>query len=228
MSKYTGPKIRIIRRLGVLPGLTRKIIKNRIKTPGQHGKISLFKSKRFSLSDDYKERLFEKQKVRFNYGITEQQLISYYKYAKSLKKATGNALLELIEFRLDCILYRLGFAPSIPAARQFINHGHVLVNNRLVTIPSFNCDINDIISIKEAEKSKNLISSNFKAEKKRRVTLEHHLKRINYKDSHHFAVLPKHLQTNTKKLEGKIIGPINRKDVLIKVNELKIVEYYSR
>jgi hypothetical protein len=79
MARYTGPRIRIIRRLGLLPGLTRKSAKNRTKTPGQHGKLVFAKTKRSSLSDDYKERLLEKQKLRFNYGVTEKQLVGYFK-----------------------------------------------------------------------------------------------------------------------------------------------------
>ena len=100
MTRYTGPRVKIIRRLGLLPGLTRKTTKTRTKTPGQHGKLVLAKSKRSSLSDDYKERLLEKQKLRFNYGVTEKQLVSYYKEAKRRKTSTGTTLLELLEGRL--------------------------------------------------------------------------------------------------------------------------------
>ena len=139
MVRYTGPRIRIIRRLGLLPGLTRKSTKNRTKTPGQHGKIMFTKTKRSSLSDDYRERLFEKQKLRSNYGVTEKQLISYFKEAKRKSGATGTVLLELLESRLDCVVYRLGFASTIPAARQIVNHGHILVNNKSLRIPSFIC-----------------------------------------------------------------------------------------
>ena len=83
MVRYTGPRVRIIRRLGLLPGLTKKNAKNRTKTPGQHGKLVFSKTKRSSLSDDYRERLLEKQKLRFNYGVTEKQLVSYFKEAKN-------------------------------------------------------------------------------------------------------------------------------------------------
>ena len=161
MVRYLGPKIKIIRRLGLLPGLTRKTTKNRKKTPGQHGKVLFLKKSRSSLSDDYRQRLLEKQKLRFNYGVTEKQLISYFKKAKSSKGSTGNLLLQLLESRLDCIIYRLGFAPTIPAARQIVNHGHVLVNKKLVNIASFLCSPNDILSIKEREQSEKLLTSNF-------------------------------------------------------------------
>jgi len=228
MARYTGPKIRIIRRLGLLPGLTRKTIKNRTKSPGQHGKIVFAKSKRSSLSDDYRERLLEKQKLRFNYGLTEKQLISYYKEAKRRKGSTGTILLELIEARLDCVIYRLGFAPTIPAARQIVNHGHILVNNKAINIPSFICKTGDIITTKEKDISKNLISNNFISQQQKRKLIQRRMKRVNLTKSRFHSLLPKHLEVDSEALIGKFISPVKRKDVLVRVKELKIVEYYSR
>ena len=228
MSRYIGPRLRIIRRLGLLPGLTRKGTKNRIKTPGQHGKLIFTKSKRSSLSDDYRERLLEKQKLRFNYGITEKQLVAYYHEAKRLKGSTGTLLLELLESRLDCILYRLGFASTIPAARQLVNHGHILINNKSVTIPSFLCRPNDIISVKEKETSTKLIADNFETQQQRRKLIQRRMKRINLTKSRFHSLLPKHLEITTEPLKGKVISAVKRKDVLVKINELKVVEYYSR
>ena len=230
MARYTGPRIRIIRRLGLLPGLTRKITKNRTKTPGQHGKIIFTKSgsKRSSLSDDYRERLLEKQKIRFNYGLTEKQLISYYKEAKRRKGSTGTLLLELIEARLDCVVYRLGFASTIPAARQIVNHGHILVNNKPINIPSFICQSGDIITIKEKENSKKLISENFITQQQKRKLIQRRMKRVNLTKSRFHSLLPKHLEVDSETLIGKFLSPVKRKDVLIRVKELKIVEYYSK
>jgi len=228
MARYTGPRIRIIRRLGLLPGLTRKITKNRTKTPGQHGKIIFTKTKRSSLSDDYRERLLEKQKIRFNYGLTEKQLISYYKEAKRRKGSTGTLLLELIEARLDCVVYRLGFASTIPAARQIVNHGHILVNNKPINIPSFICQSGDIITIKEKENSKKLIAENFITQQQKRKLIQRRMKRVNLTKSRFHSLLPKHLEVDSETLIGKFLSPVKRKDVLIRVKELKIVEYYSR
>ncbi len=228
MARYTGPRIRIIRRLGLLPGLTRKITKNRTKTPGQHGKIIFTKTKRSSLSDDYRERLLEKQKIRFNYGLTEKQLISYYKEAKRRKGSTGTLLLELIEARLDCVVYRLGFASTIPAARQIVNHGHILVNNKPINIPSFICQSGDIITIKEKENSKKLISENFVTQQQKRKLIQRRMKRVNLTKSRFHSLLPKHLEVDSETLIGKFLSPVKRKDVLIRVKELKIVEYYSK
>lgn len=228
MARYTGPRIRIIRRLGLLPGLTRKNIKNRTKTPGQHGKIVFTKTKRSSLSDDYRERLFEKQKLRFNYGVTEKQLVAYFKEAKRRSGSTGSILLELLESRLDCIIYRLGFSTTIPSARQIVNHGHVLVNNRAVNIPSFICKAGDIISIKEKVQSKNLISENFQIQQQKRKLIQRRMKRVNLTKSRFHSLLPSHLEVDTETLIGKFLSTVKRKDVLVRVNELKVVEYYSR
>jgi small subunit ribosomal protein S4 len=228
MVRYTGPKIRIIRRLGLLPGLTRKSTKNRTKTPGQHGKLVFTKTKRSSLSDDYRERLFEKQKLRFNYGITEKQLVSYYKTAKRQAGATGTVLLELLEARLDCVVYRLGFASTIPAARQIVNHGHIIVNNRLVNIPSFTCQKGDVISIRDRSQSKNLIRVNFEIQQQKRKLIERRMKRVNLTQSRFQSLLPSHLEVNNENLIGKFLSPVKRKDVLLRINELKVVEHYSR
>lgn len=229
MARYTGPRIRIIRRLGLLPGLTRKNTKNRTKTPGQHGKLVFTKTKqRSSLSDDYRERLLEKQKLRFNYGVSEKQLVSYYKEAKRRQGSTGTLLLELLEARLDCVIYRLGFAPTIPAARQIVNHGHILVNGKSINIPSFICQKNDVITVKEKEKSKKLISDNFETQQQKRKLIQRRMKRVNLTTSRFHSLLPKHLEIDNEKLVGNFLSPVKRKDVLVRVNELKIVEYYSR
>jgi small subunit ribosomal protein S4 len=228
MVRYTGPKLRIVRRLGLLPGLTKKIVKNRTKTPGQHGKLVFTKTKRSSLSDDYRERLLEKQKLRFNYGITEKQLISYYKEAKRKKGSTGIGLLELLEARLDCIVYRLGFASTIPAARQIVNHGHILVNNRSIDIPSFICQPGDQIQVKDKLTSKKLVSSNFEIQQQKRELIQKRMKRINLTRSRFHSLLPKHLEIDPTTLIGKMVSEVKRKDVLVRINELKVVEYYSR
>lgn len=228
MVRYTGPRIRIIRRLGLLPGLTRKSSKNRTATPGEHGKVVFAKTKRSSLSDDYKDRLLEKQKLRFNYGVTEKQLVAYYKEAKKATGSTGKILLELLEARLDCVVYRLGFAPTIPAARQIVNHGHILVNKKLVNIASFNCKPGDVITMRNKESSKKLISENFELQQQRRKLIQRRMKKINLTKSRFQSLLPNHLEVNTENMVGKFLFPVKRKDVLLRINEFKVIEYYSR
>lgn len=227
MVRYIGPRLRIIRRLGLLPGLTRKTSKNKKKTPGEHGKLLFKNSKRASLSDDYKIRLIEKQKLRFNYGVTESQLLSYYKKAKKFKGSTGSLLLELLEARLDCLVYRLGFAPTIPSARQLITHGHLLVNNKKVTIPSFLCKIGDSISIKDNQKSKEIVNQHFQKQQRKRKLILQRMKKMKYKKHRFTSLLPTHLKIDSKNLIGKVLSSVKRNNLLIKINELKVVEYYS-
>ena len=126
MSRYRGPKIRIVRRLGELPGLTNKNDKL-----AKHYQVSIEKvrGKQNNVSS-YAVRLQEKQKLRYHYGLSEKQLLSYVKEARRLKGSTGSVLLQLLEMRLDNIVYRLGIGNTIPASRQIVNHGHIYVNGK--------------------------------------------------------------------------------------------------
>lgn len=236
MVRYIGPKIKIVRRLGVLPGLTRKVPKLRKNSPGEHGRKMFFRPRRMSLSGDYRDRLFEKQKLRFNYGITEKQLISYYQRAKKKKTETGTTILQLLESRLDSIVYRLGFAPTIPAARQLINHKHIFVNNKLVSIPSFLCCKGDLLSIKSNTKSQKIVSSNVqKIQEKRNLVLKRIQQSFTKKKFQSFrkkytfkTLLPSYLKLDAEKLQGKLIGLIKRRSIILRIKELKVVEFYSR
>jgi small subunit ribosomal protein S4 len=229
MVKYIGPRIKVIRRLGALPGLTRKVIKMRRKTPGEHGKLRFSQSQRPSLSGDYRERLLEKQKLRYNYGITESQLISYYKKAKKGKESTGGLLLKFLESRLDCIVYRLGFAPTIPSARQLVNHRHILVNEKIVNIPSFLCKKGDLISVKKKDQSKNLVSSCLSILEKKRRLVESRIRTFKISKKQNIkTLLPGHLQVSLESLTGKVAKVIKRSNHIMKIKDLKVVEYYSR
>nr|YP_010338724.1 ribosomal protein S4 [Glaucosphaera vacuolata]UNJ18674.1 ribosomal protein S4 [Glaucosphaera vacuolata] len=198
MSRYRGPRVRIIRRLGILNGLSRKRLRRPCR-PGQHGQ-------RPRKPSEYAIRLEEKQKLRFNYGLGEKQLLRYVQLAKKTKGSSGVVLLQLIEMRLDNIVFRLGLAPTIPAARQMVNHGHVCVNHKNVSIPSFQCKPGDIITLKSNENLKRLLEQN----------------------SNLGANIPSHLEFNKSTLVGKINNIVNREAVSISLNELLIVEFYSR
>lgn len=167
MSRYIGPRLRIIRRLGKLRGFTRKKpfrrvfkgkgpLRGKVLPPGQHGLTKLFKSR----SSDYLIRLKVKQRLRYNYGLTERQLVQYVRKAKKTKESTGIVLLQLLEMRLDNIVFRLNMAPTIGAARQLINHGHIKVNQKRVDIPSFSCKAKDVISVSMKPKSLKLVYRN--------------------------------------------------------------------
>ncbi|MFT4705353.1 MAG: small subunit ribosomal protein S4 [Bradymonadia bacterium] len=140
MSRFTGPRLKKMRALGVeLPGLSRKSIERRPYPPGQHGQA------RKKKPSDFGRQLKEKQKLRFNYGLSERQFRRLMTEARASKVATGQKLLELLERRLDNVVFRAGFAPTIPAARQLVNHGHITVNGRRVDIASYRVGSGDVI-----------------------------------------------------------------------------------
>ena len=198
MSRYRGPRLKKIRRLGALPGLTRKTPKS-----GSNQKKKFHSGKK----SQYRIRLEEKQKLRF-YGLTERQLLKYVRIARKAKRSTGQVLLQLLEMRLDNILFRLGMASTIPGARQLVNHRHILVNGRIVDIPSFRCKPRDIITTKDNQRSKRLVQ--------------------NYIASSDPGKLPKHLTVDTLQYKGLVKKILDRKWVGLKINELLVVEYYSR
>lgn len=205
MSRYRGPKLRITRRLGALPGLTQKQSKKKGR-PGQHGKSN--EDDNSKKTTEYGLRLEEKQKLKFNYGLTESQLYRYIKEARRRKGVTGLILLQLLEMRLDTICFTLGFAPTIASARQLVNHGHITVNDNVVSIPSFQCRINDVIGIKPKTTSKNLVENNLQNTK--------------------FLDLPSHLKFDKSKLEATVTNYCDRNELLLNLDELLVIEYYSR
>lgn len=151
MSRYVGPRVKKMRALGVnLPGLSRKTMEKRPYPPGQHGQ------NRRKKQSDFGKQLMEKQKLRVNYGISERQFRRIVTAARSSRDDTGQKILELLERRLDNAVFRAGFAPTIPAARQLVNHGHILVNGRRVDIASYVVDERDVI--RPRDKSINLAS----------------------------------------------------------------------
>ena len=203
MSRYLGPKLKINRRLKALPGLTNKVSK-KLNKPGKDGTVIQDDD---SKKTEYCRRLEEKQKLKFNYGLTEKQLYRSVKEARRRKGVTGLILLQLLEMRLDTICYNLGYAKSILQARQLVNHGHITVNKLVVSIPSFQCRVDDIINIKPTSGSKVLIENNLKNNQK--------------------ASLPSHLKLKLDN-EGKIIDYCSRDDISLELNELLVIEHYSR
>lgn len=204
MSRYRGPKLKISRRLGALPGLTTKK-STKINRPGKDGATNADTSKKLT---EYGVRLEEKQKLKFNYGLTENQLYRYVKEARRRQGVTGLILLQLLEMRLDTICFTLGFAKSIAQARQLVNHGHITINKKVVNIPSFQCRLNDIIGIKEKTSSKTLVENNIK--------------------NNQVNEIPAHLKFDNSKLEAVVLDYCDRDDISVKLDELLVIEYYSR
>nr|YP_009413601.1 ribosomal protein S4 [Hemitomes congestum]ASN78921.1 ribosomal protein S4 [Hemitomes congestum] len=199
MSRYRGPRFKKIRRLGALPGLTNK------KPRTENALKNKF---RFRKKSKYRIRLEEKQKLRFHYGLTERQLLKYFRIARKAKGPTGQVLLQLLEMRLDNIIFRLGMASTIPGARQLVNHRHVLVNGCKVDIPSYRCKPQDIITARDAKKSRALITNSL--------------------NSFHHDKLPKHLTLYPLQQKGLVNQIIDSKGVGLEIKELLVVEYYSR
>ena len=204
MSRYRGPKLRIKRRLGVLPGLTIKK-SNKMNRPGKDKNSNIDTSKKLT---EYGLRLEEKQKLKFNYGLTESQLYRYFKEARRRQGVTGLILLQILEMRLDTICFNLGFGKTIAQARQLINHGHITVNNKTVSIASFQCQLNDIIGIKEKSSAKTLVTNNIK--------------------NNLINEIPSHLKLDSSKLEATILDYCDRNEIILELDELLVIEYYSR
>jgi len=200
MSRYRGPRLRVVRRLGELPGLSRKSPR-RAYPPGQHGQARKKRS-------EYAVRLEEKQKLRFNYGLTERQLLRYVRKARRASGSTGQTLLQLLEMRLDNTVFRMGMAPTIPGARQLVNHGHVTVNGGVVDIASYQCRPGDVIGVRDRDRSRKLIEQNLQFPG--------------------LAHLPSHLEFDKNKFVGKVNSVVEREWVALQINELLVVEYYSR
>nr|YP_009559583.1 ribosomal protein S4 [Diphasiastrum digitatum]AZU95380.1 ribosomal protein S4 [Diphasiastrum digitatum] len=200
MSRYRGPRLKIIRRLGELPGLTHRTPKLKPDYSNQSTP-----SKKVS---QYCIRLEEKQKLRFHYGLTEQQLLKYVRIARKAKGSTGQVLLQLLEMRLDNIIFRLGMAPTIPGARQLVNHKHILVNNRAINVPSYRCKPKDIITARDRSESQAIIAKNNEFSQ-------------TYK-------IPNHLTLHSLQNKGLVNKIIDRESIDSNINELLVVEYYSR
>ncbi len=200
MSRYRGPRLRIVRRLGDLPGLTRKTAR-RSYPPGQHGQARKKRS-------EFAIQLEEKQKLRFNYGLTERQLVRYVRRARRVSGSTGQVLLQLLEMRLDNTIFRLGMAPTIPSARQLVNHGHITVNDRVVSIASYQCRPGEVIGVRNKERSRKIVEDNLQFPG--------------------LANVPTHLEFDKNKIVGKVNGVVEREWIALQINELLVVEYYSR
>jgi len=206
MIRFLKPKLKIRKKLGLLSKPVNKMDINKLNHIEKENSSIIDKNIRTSISNDYKERLIEKQKLKFSFGLTEIQLHNYIKKIKNKKYFNKVSLIELINSRLDSIVFYLGFSKNLSEAKQFISHGHILLNNKVNTISSTLCKINSFISIKENSKIINMVKLNIK---------------FNNKD------YKKNLKLNINSLTGQFISPIKLEDSFLNFNESKIIEYYS-
>ena len=201
MSRYTGPTWKVSRRLGYSILETGVELKKRAYGPGPHAKD---KKKKPS---EYGKQLIEKQKLRETYGVSERQFQRLFLIAKSTKGAvTGVVFMQILEARLDNLVYWMGFANTRRQARQLVNHGHITVNGKKVDIPSYLVNVGDVIAVKE--KSKNLVIV--------KNALEASLNNVAY------------VEVNKEEVSGKFIRLPERNELTKQIDESQIVEFYNR
>jgi len=203
MARYTGPKSRISLRYGVALYGPSKSLERKNYPPGMHGP----KGSRRKQSD-YATALAEKQKLRYQYGLMERQFRRYFETALRKRGVTGETLLQMLETRLDNIVYRLGFANSRGSARQLVAHGHVTVNNRKVNVSSYNVKAGDVIAIKDKPGSRRLVTRNLELTQ--------------------IQPVPDWLVADKDQFQGKIMRIPSREEIAPIVNEQLVVELYSR
>lgn len=203
MARYTGPKEKIARRYGVALFGPSKALELRNFPPGQHGA----RNTRRKLSD-YGIALAEKQKLRHTYGVLEKQFRRFFAEAVRRKGVTGTILLQLLEQRLDNVVYRMGFANSRFASRQMVGHGHVTVNGHRVNISSAIVKAGDVVAVKNSPRSQQLANR--------------------FLDLTQGAVIPDWVTVDRDKLTGTVNRAPEREEIEVFVNEQLVVELYSR
>ncbi|MDX9773125.1 MAG: 30S ribosomal protein S4 [Bacteroidales bacterium] len=202
MARYTGPRSRIARKFGEPIFGPDKYLDRKNFPPGQHGQ-----SKKRKKTSEYGVQLREKQKVKYTYGLLERQFHNFFEKAVSAPGVTGLVLLQMLESRLDNVVYRLGIAPSRPAARQLVSHRHITVNGNVVNIPSFLLRPGDIIGVREKSKSLEIIVECIGSNRRSKLTW---------------------LEWDETQMVGKYMSVPERSDIPEDFKEQLIVELYSK
>ena len=202
MARYTGPRVRISRRFGIPIFGPTKYLERRNYGPGVHGPKSRRKS------TDYGLGLIEKQKLKYYYGLMERQFRGVYEKALRRRGVTGEQMLQILETRLDNVVYHLGFAITRAAARQMVSHGHVKVNGRKVNVTSYALKVNDVIEVRESNVSRQLATKNLELATSK--------------------VVPDWMTLNKDAFKGTIMRIPTRNEIQPIANEQAVVEFYSR
>ena len=203
MARYTGPRLRISRRFGLPIFGPSKYLERRDYGPGMHGP----KSGRRKVTD-YGLGLLEKQKMRYYYGLMEKQFRGVYEKAISRRGVTGEIMLQILETRLDNVVYHIGFGNTRAQARQMVCHGHVRVNGRKVSIPSYALKVNDVIEVKDTTASKQMATRSLESSTSR--------------------VVPDWLLLDKTAMKATVMRVPSREEIKPIANEQTIVEFYSR
>jgi small subunit ribosomal protein S4 len=204
MARYTGPRVRVARRIGFNVFENRKgdkALQDRPYPPGENGR-------KRTRETDYGTQLKEKQKVRYMYGVLEKQFRNYYKEASRMQGITGENLLYLLESRLDNLIYRAGFASTRPQARQLVSHRHFKVNGNFVDVPSYHVQPGDEITIKDSSKGL--------------IIIQHTI------DTGQDRVIPSWINVDNKNKSVKVVASPSRSDASSQIEEQLIVELYSK
>jgi small subunit ribosomal protein S4 len=202
MARYTGPRTRLSRRFGVALFGPDKYLERRNYGPGVHGPKSRRKH------TDYGLGLIEKQKLRYFYGLMEKQFRGVYERALRRRGVTGEQMLQILETRLDNVVYHLGFAITRAAARQMVGHGHIRVNGRKVNIPSYALKVNDVVEVRDSSVSRQLASKNLELSTSK--------------------VVPDWMSLNKGAFKGVVMRIPTRDEIQPIANEQAVVEFYSR
>lgn len=202
MARYTGPKSKIARKFGDPIFGTDKHLERKNYPPGQHGN-----TRRRKKTSEYGIQLKEKQKAKYTYGILERQFRNLFEKASSSKGVTGEVLLQLLEGRLDNVVYRMGIAPTRSAARQFVSHRHVTVNGNVVNVPSSQLKPGDIVGVREKSKSLEVVMDSLSS--KRHLSFSW-------------------LEWDDSQMVGKFMNVPERSDIPEDIKEQLIVELYSK
>lgn len=202
MARYTGPRSKVSRRFGVPIFGASKALERRNFPPGVHG------AKGRRKQSEYAVAMGEKQKLKMMYGVLERQFRRYYEIASSKRGVTGEMLLQLLETRLDNLVFRLGLATSRRFARQIVNHGHVRVNGRKVSIASYNCKPGDVIEVKNTPKSRQIATRSLEASQ--------------------LSPVPDWMTLDKDNFKGTLARIPTREEIAPIVNERLVVELYSR
>jgi small subunit ribosomal protein S4 len=202
MARYTGPRVRISRRFGIPIFGPTKYLERRNYGPGVHGPKSRRKH------TDYGLGLIEKQKLKYYYGLLERQFRGVYEKALRRRGVTGEQMLQILETRLDNVVYHLGFANTRAAARQMVSHGHIQVNGRKVNVPSFALKVNDVITVKNTNVSRQLATKNLETATSR--------------------VVPDWMSLSKDEFKGVVMRIPTRDEIQPIANEQAVVEFYSR
>ena len=198
---YTGPKVKLSRKLGINLSLkAKKVTQKKPYPPGQHGA-----TKRRAKQSDFGRQLLEKQRLRLQYNISEKQMVNYYAKASAMTGNTADLLVQLLESRLDALVYRSGLASSIWSARQYVRHGHLLVNGKRVNIPSYQVRVNDVLSVKE--KSHKLEC---------------------FQDAVRSSNPPAYLELSKADFSAKLLYVPSKEEVMVQCEVPLVIEYYSR